>query len=710
MALDSYSYCPCGSGKKVKFCCSGEILPELEKCIRQIDGDQRIAALDQINRSLAAHPNKPCLLALKVNVLITLQELEKAKETITEFLKNDPGNPVALAQCAILSVLEGGDIDSASVFLQTALSRIQGVMMPEIYQAIGILAQAQMEAGKPEAAQPLLIMQAAVANGEDRMALQTLAEIAGAKQIPILLRMEWRQDPAPAGKPWTQEYHDIEVIANQGSWGQALGLLIELDQKHPDQPEIQKFLGVMSLWQGLREDAAKYFHKYAASTGVDLDDAIEAEALAQLLDELQPKTQIDVVTWIQDITDAQAVMEKLLSDKRALTMPVDLSKLSGEGEPPPKGVFWILDRPVPETGVGITLDAIPHVDGDIFVFGRQTDRAPRVEFSVSKSPSFDRKIAAVREILGDTLVGTAKEEPSGHTTQEAELLSGNWRFPTDTPAETRANLLKEWRKIVLTEKWPALARDTLGGKSPLDLKGDESQKIKLAAAVLLFETQLGIEGASSEMTDLRNSLGLAESEPVGSQGQNIRSMSILRLGRLDPKRLSDVDLTTAYQRARAYKINEALISFGEELLLRSATEFESRVMILADLAGSAPTSEKALEYVERGRKLSVSKNQSIVTWLLLELSVRLSRREAQEADRILQTLMTRHAEEPGVKHAVAQILSSYGIMPGMPGAPRRDPAAVAPTPAPSSGLWTPETAAAGAAPAEKSKLWLPGMD
>lgn len=707
MALDSYSYCPCGSGKKVKFCCSGEILPELEKCIRQIDGDQRVAALDQINRSLAAHPNKPCLLALKVNVLITLQELEKAKETITEFLKNDPGNPVALAQCSILAVLEGNDVDSASVFLQTALSRIQGVMMPEVYQAIGILAQAQMEAGKPEAAQPLLIMQAAVANGEDRMALQTLAEIAAARQIPLLLRMEWRQDPAPAGKPWTQEYHDLEVIANQGSWGQALGLLLELDQKYPKQPEILKFLGVLTLWQGLREDAAKHFHAYAALEGVNFDDAVEAEALAQLLDDLQPKTQVEVVTWIQEISEAQTAMEKLLSDKRALTMPVDLSKLSAEDEPPPKGVFWILDRPVPETGVGLALDAVPQVDGDLFVFGRQTDRAPRVELSISKSAKFDRAIATVKSILGDLVVGQPTEESAGHTTQEAELLSGNWRFPTDTPMETRVSLMKEWRTKVLTEQWPSLGRDALGGKSPSEVKSDAAFKVKLAAAVLLLDSQLGVEGDQSDVEKLRTNLGLPSSEKIGSTGLNVRSISVLRLGRLDPKRLSDVDLTTAYQRSRAYKLTDSMLAFGEELLERSSTEHDAKTMILADLASSATSTDQALTYVERGRKLSVSKNQSIVTWLLLELSIRLARREAQEADRLLQTLMTRHAEEPGVKHAVAQILQSHGIMPGQG---RRDPAAAVAPPAPASALWTPESAAATAAPSEKSKLWLPGMD
>ena len=42
MALDAYSLCPGGTGKKIKFCCP-DFLPELEKIDRMIEGEQFIA-------------------------------------------------------------------------------------------------------------------------------------------------------------------------------------------------------------------------------------------------------------------------------------------------------------------------------------------------------------------------------------------------------------------------------------------------------------------------------------------------------------------------------------------------------------------------------------------------------------------------------------------------------------------------------------------
>ena len=50
MAIDSYALCPCGSGKKVKFCCSKDILHELEKPLRALAGEQYFAALDQTTK------------------------------------------------------------------------------------------------------------------------------------------------------------------------------------------------------------------------------------------------------------------------------------------------------------------------------------------------------------------------------------------------------------------------------------------------------------------------------------------------------------------------------------------------------------------------------------------------------------------------------------------------------------------------------------
>ena len=42
MAINAYSSCPGGTGKKIKFCC-GDLLDEFEQIERMVDGQQYLA-------------------------------------------------------------------------------------------------------------------------------------------------------------------------------------------------------------------------------------------------------------------------------------------------------------------------------------------------------------------------------------------------------------------------------------------------------------------------------------------------------------------------------------------------------------------------------------------------------------------------------------------------------------------------------------------
>jgi len=46
------------TGKKIKFCCS-DLVSELDKIQRMIEGDQRVACLDYITKLEGKHPSEP---------------------------------------------------------------------------------------------------------------------------------------------------------------------------------------------------------------------------------------------------------------------------------------------------------------------------------------------------------------------------------------------------------------------------------------------------------------------------------------------------------------------------------------------------------------------------------------------------------------------------------------------------------------------------
>ena len=97
MALDQYSFCPCGSGKKIKFCKCADNLQEMTKVERMMDGEQNVAALDRINQLLKTFPNDAWLHAMKCDLLLRLREIETLEEASAKFIRLQPENP--LAQC-----------------------------------------------------------------------------------------------------------------------------------------------------------------------------------------------------------------------------------------------------------------------------------------------------------------------------------------------------------------------------------------------------------------------------------------------------------------------------------------------------------------------------------------------------------------------------------------------------------------------------------
>ena len=86
---DNYRLCPCGSGKKAKFCCK-DLAPEIEKVLKLIAGDQRAAAIQALDLLIKKRGKLPMLLDLKVSTLVEMERYEDAEEVVLTLLQADP--------------------------------------------------------------------------------------------------------------------------------------------------------------------------------------------------------------------------------------------------------------------------------------------------------------------------------------------------------------------------------------------------------------------------------------------------------------------------------------------------------------------------------------------------------------------------------------------------------------------------------------------
>ncbi len=138
---------------------------------------------------------------------------------------------------------------------------------------------------------------------------------------------------------------------------------------------------------------------------------------------------------------------------------------------------------------------------------------------------------------------------------------------------------------------------------------------------------------------------------------------------------------------------------------------------LRDLINASPTADEALATVEKAKEFAEANDMSTANLLLSEVSLRLQAGDGEGFQKAIETISTRHGNEPEVMAQLQQMLMSYGLIRPdgsarpAPGAgaggidprPRRRrdrpdygrPTAV-PRPSPDSG--------------GEKKLWIPGMD
>src|ERR671930_337465 len=123
MPVDPYAMCPCGSGKKLKFCCS-DLVGEIEKIHRMIEGEQPRAALRHVEQTLTSHPGRASLLDLKATLEMSLGEMDSARQTVAQFVSANRDSPTAYA-CEAILLAESDEPLAAVDSLQRALALVE---------------------------------------------------------------------------------------------------------------------------------------------------------------------------------------------------------------------------------------------------------------------------------------------------------------------------------------------------------------------------------------------------------------------------------------------------------------------------------------------------------------------------------------------------------------------------------------------------------
>lgn len=720
MELDTYQPCPCGSDKKIKFCCSKDLVHELDKALRALDGSQFTQAAELAKRVMEQHGIRPAFLTIQCDAYLASGQLDEAEKTTKKLLEVMPHSPIGLAFQAIFDVAQG-KVDDAVDHLQSALENTGDNPAGTLVTAAHFVSRGLMRSGRIVAARTHhnlhMALRTQLEQADDQQIIKEAVDLRATREIATLLRQDMPMEECPAGVPWAGEFAAALNSANRGAWRAALESWQALDKKVPGQPTILKNIAILSGWLGRNEAAARAWTEYAQLPSLSPDDAIEAVALAHLLDFENERDRHDLVEVQFPIHDIDRLLERLLSDKQVTESRLDPAEFADEGQPRPKALLALLHRPKVEFSPELTWQDLPQHFADIVVYGKQTDREACLELYYERDGVHGDPIPALRGIVGQWLGEPTSTRTISEISSVYSQMNRSFEFPRNATAQWALSITEAFRHYAQSTIWPNLPRSVLGGKTPQQAAQDPALRTAVAALVLNLELASDEHPTGAGRFDfdaLRLALGLTPRGTYACPEKIDYATPIARWARYDLSSASDHQLLKLSSVMNLTNMHHAQRRLFAEMLKRPAlTEGEDGVELRRRLARMSSDPQDALRLLGEATRAATAAGLSPAQCYLDEFGIRLIVGDSRGCERLMNLLTTRHISEPGIREAIYRMFQRYGLIDeqGRPRTPDGDgPHAPQPGPSPAEtagGLWTPD---AQASPKPESKLWLPGMD
>lgn len=723
MAVDQYALCPCGSGKKIKFCKCFESIGELDKVLKMVSGGQMVAALDRLNQVLAQHPSAAWPLAIKGRLLINLNELDALQENADRFIRLQPSNPLALSQKAASQVFRRNLSEAAHSLLEALAESGRGVdgFLLEIGS---VLSMALAQEGQMLSARLYATLALSTQEFEDASMAQTvLGELNQARGLNLLLKSL----PTPIDRPdeasWAERYDEANSLLRNNQILAAESKFEALDRQFPGQPAVLSGLLSCAVWRADGDAQTRLLRKLSDAITDDPEHSARLLAIAMLVEPGQPQMSVAADDLVYEIEDVETTILTLTSKSTTPAIPAEALRAVGEGEDavPPRAGFQVLDREPPAASEGLPeLETLPRVLATVFIYGRQTDRAARLE--VLDAVQDDH--GAIVEQLGDIL---GSSEPHEKRPRALPLVvMTNPRMPLSQMQLTREQATELREKLFRRDLADTIlrARVPATDNRPIGSLADDPATLRVRTAIVRIlqgYDALQVDAADT-LEEVAGRLGVPPLPTLTPQSDaDLETLTAFDLSRVDPQQLDIESLFYLFQRATQVSNTPASQRAAERLIEIEPVDEDAKGMIsraYQSLMQTSGTPEASLQWSARAKAWAESVGVSNAPFLLGELQWHLETGDVRGFESTVQAIYAQHQHDQNVMMYLQQILMDLGLL-NPDGTPRqtgrRGPAAGGPAAGgPAAGGQPPRSPLAvepsSGAATGGSKLWLPGMD
>ena len=711
MSMDAYTICPCGSGKKLKFCCQS-ISVEMDKVERLIDNHQPRMALQVLDKLAKTHDKNPWVVTRQAASLMSDDRAADAKTVLLTFLRHRSDHPSANALYA-MSMLQADGLPEARKAIRRAF-RFSIAAEPVIVAGLAqYLAEYHWQLEQFMAARQHMVMALQLGNETQRQeVLNLLMEFDADPSVPFMFRGGQSIRPYTPPEAAIEKVNRAQRLASVGCWGEAAAQLTEVaEQIDTGSMSLWRLIGLFRAWDSEEAAAALALHKSAELDTEDFDSAVETEALAQELDRNVPDHCTKLRTTMYDTDAVSRLLSLLDGSPRLVKIPPQPPQ--EEDEQSIAGIYAVLDREPGEVKTGCQLSELSRIVGRITVLDSNPQKAlPPLALTTALEGAKLQQTQAALESVAGGLVRRSTTQPEegqviGVERPDDEPMTFDYYMPKAIPAGDRRRLRKAFFDHCWGDGWKTHPLRALDGKTPNQARSDSEAKLKLAAAVDCLEAVADDMHSLAPIEEIRQEFGLPVPASITVADDNhLQSLSLSQLRRVDLSALSDEQFRVVAQRAamaRMGRLSHRVLKTWVESRDGLFKNHDERLLILANLADLTSRSlhdEEALAWNAQARQIVDTLPeafQRVVEWKLRELQLHLADKE--KVNSLFRELWDVYgAKMPRLRQILSGIVDELGIA-----RPWEQQSIVTAT-SDSSGLWSPD--APSSAPAGQ-KLWLP---
>jgi tetratricopeptide (TPR) repeat protein len=637
--LDPYASCPCGSGKKFKWCCQA-IYPGIQHALEQDAGGQHDAALRVMDQLTKEHPGNPEVWGQQARLLYANGKPEQAEQALEKAFAINPDYPFGLLVRATMRHQEG-ELQGAMLLARRAADAFDPEARDALGQVYYLLFDGELRLGRPVAARAALEQVAHLQPGAQEVR-ETLDNLFGPEgRLPASARKKYElHKAAPARREaWNRALSGAAPRLSQLARG--FEKLTTEDQS--DAPAWYN-LAVSLAWLGENRKAVDALERYLDLEG-DEQAAASAAALGEVL--RMGHGMVDDADYCLRVAGLTfrnpEPINRLLNDwnQARRLAPVQTQQ---------ENVFEALVLDTSSSGlvtVGRPATDAARMGAYLIIIGNLLRLSGPV-----KEP-FERVRDEVRQKLG---LGLTELEVRRGPLPFHEVIAEAVTFPFASENEEKgAEKVLDNAARYYEDTWIHQPRRSLGGVAPVDAAGSPKLRKRLRGVIgFIEECAQGTVVGKYQFDRLRRKLGLTGAAPPAATGAapaavaaDLSALGAAELAALKPQTLSDEQLEQAYQAAHRLDAQELAEHFATALVARPVQPARPDrypwFSFLTQKALRDGQLDAALDFVNEGERVDCEHNggKRRNDYELRRAQVHARRGEVEQAQTVYQGLIER---------------------------------------------------------------------